>query len=52
MQPVYAVAGGVSKFVKARPDKSFQAVVKEAYDDAIADLDLDFAAVVDGSVAS
>jgi len=52
MRPVYALSGGVSKFAKARPDKTFQAVVKEAYDDAIAALGLgfrDFNAVVDGS---
>ncbi len=35
---VYMVSGGVSKFAKARPDKTFQAVVKEAYDYAISDL--------------
>lgn len=55
MRPVYALSGGVSKFAKARPDKTFQAVVKEAYDYAIQDLGLDFAAfnaLVDGSVAS
>jgi len=55
MRPVYAISGGVSKFAKARPDKNFQAVVKEAYDYAIADLGLDFEAftqAVDGSVAS
>ncbi len=55
MRPVYALSGGVSKFAKARPDKTFQAVVKEAYDDAIADVGLDFpefSAAVDGSVAS
>jgi acetyl-CoA C-acetyltransferase len=55
MRSVYAVSGGVSKFAKARPDKTFQAVIKEAYDYAIADLGLDFSAftrVVDGSVAS
>src|SRR5512143_2858226 len=55
MRPVYAVAGGVSKFAKARPDKTFQAVIKEAYDYAIADIGLDFPTftrVVDGSVAS
>ena len=52
---VYAVSGGVSKFAKARPDKTFQAVVKEAYDYAIQDLGLtfaQFAELVDGSVAS
>jgi acetyl-CoA C-acetyltransferase len=55
MRPVYAVSGGVSKFAKARPDKTFQAIVKEAYDYAIADLGLEFrqfTELVDGSVAS
>jgi acetyl-CoA C-acetyltransferase len=49
------VSGGVSKFAKARPDKTFQAVVKEAYDYAIQDLGLtfeQFAKLADGSVAS
>jgi acetyl-CoA C-acetyltransferase len=52
---VYLVSGGVSKFAKARPDKTFQAVIKEAYDYAIADLGLtfpQFTEIVDGSVAS
>ncbi len=55
MHPVYAISGGVSKFTKARPDKTFQAVVKEAYDYAISDIELDFptfTSLVDGSVAS
>jgi acetyl-CoA C-acetyltransferase len=55
MRPVYALAGGVSKFAKSRPDKTFQAVVKEAYDQAIRDLGLEYAAfnrLVEGSVAS
>ncbi|MDT8307630.1 MAG: thiolase domain-containing protein [Anaerolineae bacterium] len=55
MRTVYAVAGGVSKFTKARPDKTFPALVKEAYDAALADLGLSqrqFFGVVDGSVAS
>ncbi len=55
MRNVYAVSGGVSKFVKTRPDKTFQAVIKEAYDYAISDLGLDFRQfqeMVDGSVAS
>ncbi len=55
MRPVYAISGGVSKFAKSRPDKNFQALVKEAYDYAIQDLEIsfpDFTAVVDGSVAS
>src|SRR5512137_2336740 len=52
---VYAVSGGVSKFAKARPDKTFQAIVKEAYDYAIHDIGLSFeqfTKLVDGSVAS
>ncbi|MBI4672332.1 MAG: thiolase domain-containing protein [Chloroflexi bacterium] len=55
MRPVYVLSGGVSKFAKARPDKTFPAIVKEAYDYAIADLALDvpaFTQCVDGSVAS
>ena len=55
MRPVYAISGGVSKFAKSRPDKTYQAVVKEAYDYAINDLQIsfpDFTKIVDGSVAS
>jgi acetyl-CoA C-acetyltransferase len=55
MRPVYAISGGVSKFAKARPDKTFQAIIKEAYDYAINDIGLDFETftrIVDGSVAS
>jgi len=55
MKPVYAISGGVSKFAKARPDKNFQAIVMEAYDYAINDIELDFptfTSLVDGSVAS
>lgn len=55
MRPVYALSGGVSRFAKARHDKNFPALTKEAYDYAIADLGIDFptfTALVDGSVAS
>ncbi|MBI3160121.1 MAG: thiolase domain-containing protein [Chloroflexi bacterium] len=55
MRPVYAISGGVSKFAKARPDKTFPAVVQEAYAYAIADIGLEFPAftrLADGSVAS
>ena len=55
MRPVYAVAGGVSKFSKARPDKTFQGMAKEAYDYALADLGIEhpkFFEMVDGTVAS
>ncbi len=55
MRPVFAISGGVSKFAKARPDKTFQAVIKESYDYAIDDLGIDFptfTSLVDGSVAA
>ena len=55
MRPVYVVSGGVSKFVKARPDKTFPGLVKEAYDYALADLGIEhpqFFELLDGSVAS
>jgi acetyl-CoA C-acetyltransferase len=55
MRPVYAVSGGVSKFAKTRLDKTFQAVLIEAYDYVITHLGLDFQTftnLVDGSVSS
>ncbi len=54
MRPVYVVSGGVSKFAKARPDVTFQPMVKEAFDYALRDLDLPFGKafeLIDGSVA-
>jgi len=55
LRSVYVVSGGVSRFAKARPDKNFQGIVKEAYDAALADIGLDqstFNSAVDGSVMS
>ncbi|MBI2068213.1 MAG: thiolase domain-containing protein [Deltaproteobacteria bacterium] len=55
MRPVYGVSGGVSKFKKARPDKTFQAIVKEAVVYTLQDIGLEypkFLEIVDGSVAS
>ncbi len=55
MRDVYVVSGGVSKFAKARPDVTFQPMVKEAYDYALKDVGLDFKQaikVIDGTVAS
>ncbi|MCI0407743.1 MAG: thiolase domain-containing protein [Acidobacteria bacterium] len=55
MRPVYMVSGGVSKFTKARPDLTFQPMVKEAFDYALRDLDLPVGKafeLIDGSVAS
>ena len=55
MRDVYVVSGGVSKFAKARPDVTFQAMCKEAYDYALEDIGLEFkqaAELIDGSIAS
>ena len=55
MRPVYFVSGGVSRFRKARPDKTFQPMVKEAYDYALEDLGVDHRQaneLIDGTVAS
>jgi len=52
MRPVYMIAGGLSRFAKARPDKTFQALVKEAFDAAMADVPRLPRESIDGSVAS
>ena len=55
MRDVYIVSGGVSKFAKARPDKTFQGLVKEAYDATIEDINLEHkqaVEILDGMVAS
>jgi acetyl-CoA C-acetyltransferase len=52
---VYFVSGGISKFAKARPEVTFQPMVKEAYDYALKDIGLEnkqAQEVFDGSVAS
>ncbi|NOZ00997.1 MAG: thiolase domain-containing protein [Deltaproteobacteria bacterium] len=49
------LSGGVSKFAKARPDKTFQAIVKEAYVYCLNDIGLtpkQGIELIDGSVAS
>ncbi|MGE5752013.1 MAG: thiolase C-terminal domain-containing protein [Deltaproteobacteria bacterium] len=52
MRPVYMVSGGVSKFEKARPDATFQKMVKEAFDYAMGDVPRLKLSRIDGSVAS
>ena len=55
MKDVYLVSGGVSKFTKARHDKTFQAIAREAVTYATDDLGIEypkFRELVDGSVAS
>jgi len=52
---VYVVSGGVSRFTKARPDVTFQPMVKEAYDYTLNDLGLNHRQafeLIDGTVAS
>ncbi|HEO66406.1 MAG TPA: thiolase domain-containing protein, partial [Spirochaetes bacterium] len=54
-QPIYVLSGGVSQFAKARTDKTFQALVKEAYDYILSDLDLEHrkaVELIDGIVTS
>jgi acetyl-CoA C-acetyltransferase len=46
------VSGGVSRFRKARPDATFQKMVKEAYDYAMGDIPRLSAERIDGSVGS
>ncbi len=55
MRDVFVVSGGVSKFTKARPDRTFQPMVKEAYDYLLNDIGLDFkqaAELIEGSTSS
>lgn len=55
MRNVYVVAGGISKFAKARPDKTFQAIVKESYELLLQDLGIEpkqAFELIDGTVAS
>jgi acetyl-CoA C-acetyltransferase len=55
MRDVFVVSGGVSKFAKARPDRTFQPMVKEAYDYLLNDIGLDFkqaAELIEGSTSS
>ena len=55
MRTVYVISGGVSKFAKARPDKNFQGLVKEAYDYALNDIGLEHekaVELIDGVVGS
>lgn len=52
MRKVYMISGGVSRFQKARPEFTFQRMVKEAYDYALRDVPRLRPAQIDGSVAS
>ncbi len=52
MRDVYMVGGGVSRFQKARPDATFQKIVKEAFDYAMDDVPGLEKEMIDGSVGS
>lgn len=52
MRPVYFIAGGMTKFAKANQHKDFRAMVKEAFDYAMADVPNLTLDMIDGSVAS
>src|SRR5438552_6263744 len=52
-RPVYTIAGGITKFAKAHPDKDFRLMVKEAFDYALNDLSGKLSPDdIDGSVIS
>ncbi|MGH7144442.1 MAG: thiolase C-terminal domain-containing protein [Planctomycetota bacterium] len=55
MRPVYLVSGGLNRFRKSQPDKTFQALVRDAYVAMLKDLGLvpkQARELIDGSVAS
>jgi acetyl-CoA C-acetyltransferase len=52
MRPVYMIAGGITKFTKAEPRKSFRVMVKEAFDYARRDCPKLTPNRIDGSVVS
>ncbi|GAV21981.1 thiolase domain-containing protein [Carboxydothermus pertinax] len=52
MRPVYMVAGGITKFKKANPDKDFRYMVKEAFDYAMNDIPKLDREQIDATVAS
>lgn len=55
MRPVYLVGGGLNRFRKSQPEKTFQALVRDAYIHLLDDLGLvpkQARELIDGSVAS
>jgi acetyl-CoA C-acetyltransferase len=52
MRPVYMISGGITKFAKAHPDKSFRLMVREAYDYALRDVPRFSTTMIDGAVGS
>lgn len=52
MRNVYMIAGGITKFAKATPDRDFRYLVKQAFDYAMNDVPELTLDMIDGSVAS
>lgn len=52
MRPVYMIAGGITRFAKAHPDKDFRLMVREAYDAALAEVPRLHPREISGSVCS
>jgi acetyl-CoA C-acetyltransferase len=52
MRPVYMISGGLTKFTKAEPRKSFRVMVKEAFDYAMRDCPKLTLERIDGTVVS
>lgn len=52
MRNVYMVAGGITRFAKAHPDMTFQYMVKQAFDAAMAEVPALTLDEIDGSVGS
>ena len=52
MRPVYMISGGITKFTKADPRKSFRVMVKEAFDYAMRDCPKLTRERIDGTVVS
>ena len=52
IRPVYMISGGITKFAKARPDKDFRVMVKDAYDYTLRDMPRFSKSMIDGAVGS
>lgn len=52
MRPVYMISGGITKFTKAEPRKSFRLMVKESFDYAMHNVPRLRHDMIDGSVVS
>jgi len=52
MRPVYMIAGGITRFAKAHPEMDFRWMVREAYDQALAEVPRLHPREISGSVCS